>query len=492
MMPMGERALRRALRTWPGAAALLLGSPAAALAHGFEKRYDLPVPLELFLAGAASAVALSFVVMGFFVRSGGGHFSYPRFNLLRLAPARLVARPAVILAVRVLAAGVFLLTVLAGFFGEQNPVRNIITVMVWIIWWVGMAYACALFGDVWALLNPWGNLFGWAEALYRRLKPGRPLSLDLPLPAWVGAWPAVALFLWFAWGEVAWQNNYIPANLAFAASIYSLVTWWGMALFGREAWLERGEAFSVVFGLLGRFGVTEARTGPGGRPEWNLRPPAVGLLAAKAPHPSAVALVLAVLSTVTFDGFTETAAWQGLRTRLFDLFAWMDVRTAFQAADAFALLAAPVLFFLVYAAFGGLMRLASGRTLPAGEMVRRFVFSLVPIAIGYHLAHYFSYLFIQGQRIIALASDPFGFGWNLLGTAGREVDIAFVDAQLVWHVSLAAIVAGHIFAVYLAHVVALEALGDRRLALRSQYPMLVLMVGYTILSLWIIAQPIVG
>ena len=482
----------RALRTWLGAAALLLGSPAAALAHGFEKRYDLPIPLNMFLLGAGSAVVLSFAVMGLFVRSGGGHFAYPRFNLLRLGLFRLIAHPGVVLAVKLLSAGVFLLSIAAGFFGEQNPLRNLIVTMVWIVWWVGMAYACSLFGGAWALLNPWGNLFAWAEALHGRLRPGRSLSLDLPLPAWVGAWPAVALFLWFAWAEIGWRNNYIPANLAFAASIYSLITWWGMALFGREAWLARGEAFSVVFGLMGRFGVTEARTGPGGRPEWNLRPPAVGLLAEEAPHPSAVALVIAVLATVSFDGFTETAQWQALRTRLFDLFAWMDARTAFEAADVFALLAAPALFFLVYAGFGWLMARAGGGAIPAGEVIRRFVFSLVPIAIGYHLAHYFSYLFIQGQRILPLASDPFGWGWDLFGWAKYEVDIGAVDAGTVWNVSLAAIVAGHIFAVYLAHVVALQAFGDRRLAQRSQYPMLALMVGYTVLSLWIIAQPIVN
>lgn len=485
----------RTLRTWhraAGAAVLLLGSPAAALAHGFEKRYDLPIPLDMFLLGAGSAVVLSFAVMGLFLRSGRGHFAYPRYDLLRLGLFRLLARPGAVLAARLLAAGVFLLTILAGFFGEQNPLRNLIVTMVWIIWWVGMAYACSLFGDLWALLNPWGSLFAWAEALHRRIRPGRSLSLGLPLPAWVGAWPAVALFLWFAWAEIGWRNNYIPANLAFAASIYSLITWWGMALFGREAWLARGEAFSVVFGLLGRFGVTGAGRGPGGRPEWNLRPPSVGLLAAEAPHPSAVALVIAVLATVSFDGFTETAQWQALRSSLFDAFAWLDARAAFQAADAFALLAAPLLFFLVYAAFGWLVARAGGGAISTGEAVRRFVFSLVPIAIGYHLAHYFSYLFIQGQRLIPLASDPFGWGWNLLGTAGYEVDIASVDAGTVWNLSLVAIVAGHIFAVYLAHVVALGAFGDRRLALRSQYPMLALMVGYTMLSLWIIAQPIVN
>ena len=124
-------------------------------------------------------------------------------------------------------------------------------------------------------------------------------------------------------------------------------------------------------------------------------------------------------------------------------------------------------------------------------MARAFVFSLVPIALAYHLAHFLSFLLIQGQLIIPLASDPFGFGWNVLGTAGYQVNIGIVDARFAWFTAVAAIVAGHIIAVYLAHVIAIRTLRDRPLTLRSQYPMLGLMVGYTMVSLWILAQPIV-
>jgi hypothetical protein len=121
-----------------------------------------------------------------------------------------------------------------------------------------------------------------------------------------------------------------------------------------------------------------------------------------------------------------------------------------------------------------------------------FVLSLLPIAIAYHLAHYISFFLINGQGIIALASDPFGFGWDLFGTAYYRIDIGIVDARFAWYSSVFAIVAGHLFAVYIAHIVALNHFRDIRLALRSQYPLLALMVGYTALSLWILAQPIVA
>jgi hypothetical protein len=135
-----------------------------------------------------------------------------------------------------------------------------------------------------------------------------------------------------------------------------------------------------------------------------------------------------------------------------------------------------------------------GKDSQGGRMValaRRFVFSLLPISIAYHIAHYFSYLFNGGQLIIPLLSDPFGFGWDLLGTTSYKPDIGLVGPILQWYVAVAAIIVGHVIAVYVAHLIALATFGDRRVALRSQLAILILMVGYTMLSLWILSQPIV-
>ena len=133
----------------------------------------------------------------------------------------------------------------------------------------------------------------------------------------------------------------------------------------------------------------------------------------------------------------------------------------------------------------------SGGRIPTRDVVGYFVLSLVPIAVAYHLSHYISYLLIFGQNIVPLASDPFGFGWDLFGTAGYRIDIAIVNAKLVWYLAITAIVAGHMLAVYIAHAMAMRVFEDRDAALRNQVPMLVLMVGYTMLSLWILSQPIV-
>jgi hypothetical protein len=135
---------------------------------------------------------------------------------------------------------------------------------------------------------------------------------------------------------------------------------------------------------------------------------------------------------------------------------------------------------------------ANGQPRSAWKIAGLSATTLVPIAIAYHLAHYLSFLAMAGQYLIPISSDPMGLGWDLFGTVNHFVRPGWVDARVVWNVSVVAIVAGHVAAVYLAHMQALREYQDRRAALRSQYPMLGLMVGYTMLSLWIIAQPIVS
>jgi len=147
------------LRTLAAAACVALGTAAPAAAHGFGQRYDLPLPLSLYLVGAAAAVALSFLVFGLFVRHAPATRRGPHVDLLATAPGRLIAWPSVVLLLRLVALGIFIVTVLAGFIGDQNPYRNIAPTLVWIIFWVGLTYVSAFAGDLWQLINPWRTLF---------------------------------------------------------------------------------------------------------------------------------------------------------------------------------------------------------------------------------------------------------------------------------------------------------------------------------------------
>jgi hypothetical protein len=367
--------------------------------------------------------------------------------------------------------------------------------MIWVVWWVGFAFVCALIGDLWALVNPMRTIFGWCESLYARLAGGRPLARAFSYPARLGAWPGVALFLGFAWAELVWQQNDVPRYLACAMLGYAAVTWVGMFSYGRETWLANGEAFSIAFGVLARFAPL------GGAPhQLALRPPGAGLLTHRPVRLSFLVFVVLMLATVTFDGFQETPLNRQLATAvqqtpaiariLFELSEWGFDES--QMIATATLVGVAVGFLAVYWFTSWLMARTAARDLSSGYVARAFVLSLVPIAVAYHLSHYFSLLLTAGQFVIPLASDPFGFGWDLFGTAGYKVDLGIVSPYIFWYSAVTIIVIGHVVAVMLSHVTALRVFRTRRAALLSQVPMIVLMVAYTTLSLWILAQPIVG
>jgi hypothetical protein len=488
-----RRAFQCAARALAAALCALV-VPGQAQAHGFGARYDLPIPLPLYLSGAGLTVALSFAMLALFMRSAPAADDYRRINLTRTGIGRLLGAPGVLLACRMLGVALFVLVIAAGLFGAQSPLKNIAPVMVWAIWWVGMTYLSALLGNLWALVNPLDTLFAWAEALCARVRPGRKLALGLRYPDALGAWPAVVLFLAFVWLEVVWGHSDSPAHLAAALLAYCALTWLGMLLFGRAQWLRRGEVFALVFGLLARFAPTEVRGSSAAGGELYLRPYAVGLQTRDPVPNSILVLALAMLAAVSFDGFRETPLWEAILEYYAPL--EQDSTEHGDAARAWVqtagVIGAPLLFVAVYLLFSRLIAWCGGARVPAARLAGLFVLTLVPIAIAYQLAHYLSFLAMAGQYLIPLASDPFGFGWDLLGTRNYFLRIGLVDARAVWFVSVGAIVAGHVAAVYLAHRVALRAYADRRAALRSQWPMLALMVCYTMTSLWIMAQPIVA
>ncbi|MBT4671798.1 MAG: hypothetical protein HOB64_06750 [Rhodospirillaceae bacterium] len=513
------RFLIRSIGVLIGLGAVYNAVPASA--HAFGQRYDLPLPLWMFVSGAAAAVVLSFAVIAVFLRHKPAPGGYATVNMLNNPIGRFLAHPILLGLVRTLFVAWFLLTVAAGFFGVASPYENLSVVMVWVIAWVGLAFVCSLLGNFWALINPWNAIFSWAEALTRKLTGGGELSRNLPVPLGWDTWPAFIFFFIFAWMEISWPGSGVPKNIAVSITVYSGLTWLGMFLYGRETWLAQGEAFSVVYGLFARFAVTEVRVrdakaaedvryydiknddagcvngygaffkaGSESR-EWNLRPPGVGLRVGKPPSITLMFFVLLLLSTVTFDGYTETQQFADIGLVFFKLFQGLG-GSAVLFVETIWIASFPILLILVYLLFIYLVGWSSDHVVKFSLLAPTFVFSIVPIAIAYHLSHYLSLLVIEGQVVIHRLSDPFGFGWDLFGTADYKVDIALIDAKFVWFFSVAAIVIGHIVAVYLSHTEAMRLFGNRRRALDSQLPMLALMVGYTMLSLWIIAQPIVA
>ena len=467
-----------AMRVAAGVLALLaLASDAQA--HALAQRYDLPLPLGFFLVAAGAAVAVSFVILALFWKHDTQRAERSEGQSFQGAIPGVVIVFCQVIGVVLLA-----LIVTAGLFGNQSTFKNIAPVTVWIIWWVGLSFVCAFVGNVWALINPWTALFGLAARLAR---PWAGQSLRLRYPEWLGAWPACALFLLFAWFELVAPGRDVPRNIAIAVVIYSVLTWTGLIIFGRDTWIRSGEVFSVVFELFGRF--APLRFAYDGRWHWSLRPYAAGLLARAPLATSMTAFTLLMLGTVTVDGVMETPLWAAAAEGMLgNAGAGVDPK-AYMMLQSALLIAGPLLLAALYlAVVVMIVRLARARLT---KLAGLFVLSLVPIAIAYHLAHYFTLLAIAGQFIIPLISDPFGIGWDLFGTTLYRIDIGLVDARFIWYLSVIAIVTGHVIAVWIGHVTAYTVFPDATVARRSQYPMLVLMVGYTMLSLWILAQPII-
>jgi hypothetical protein len=453
--------LRRALPAIAAAGALLLGDASPALAHGLGGRLDLPVPRWLFVYGAAAALVISFVALAALWRS-------PKLEG-RADPdgsdgpmQSLLTSSAVEWIVRGIGLAVFLVVLVAALGGVDEPTDNLAPVFVYVWSWVGLAFACALFGNLWATLSPFDTA---ARLLAVGETPRRPYP-----KSW-GKWPAALLLLAFTWLELVAPFGATPRALGVAIAAYTVVTLAGMAVFGREEWNRRGEAFAVLYDFLGRLAPL-TRDGNGRV----VRRPVLGGLPSIRPEPGLVAFVAVLLGSTTFDGTSRTSAWTSLVGGL---------------GIVPGTLAATAGLIVVIATVAGAFALAMvSASLVSGErwhpLAVRFVHSLVPIAFAYIVAHYFSLLVLEGQLGIRLISDPFGLGWNLLGTAGWSVNLGLLSVTAIWYVQVAAIVGGHIGGVVLAHDRAVAAFPGK-VAVRTQYALLAVMVLFTAVGLLILS-----
>ena len=460
-----------------------------AYAHGFEERYDLPVPLGYVVAGACVTVFITFIFAIVFVRrrpglllqpaSGSGFFVDPRVLhwLFRLT--------------RSVAWLLFVLTIVSALWGSADPLMNLAPTLVWIIWWVGMSFGVLLFGNFWPALDPWRTSFDLLEFCARKLGLSRGIALHWTWPAGLGVWPAVIFLLVWCWLEVVYPIATSPFKLGCAALTWSVVNMTGMVCFGRATWQRHADVFSLYFSILGHLAPVHFQRRP---PMICWRPAGHGLLIQNLMRMAGqVGFVMAMLATVLFDGLHGGAAWkvfeQGLKKAVPQL---MDINGYF--AGTAGLVAVWLGFLAAYLLTCRLCeRLHRVGVAPTADasIATRFVPALVPIAAAYCVAHNFSSLLVQGQSVFQLLSDPFGRQWDLFGTARFYPDITIVDAKLTWYVAVVAIVAGHVMSIGLSHRIALDLrLSAGRTALVT-LPLTVLMVLYTAISLTVIAEPMV-
>ena len=462
-------------------AALALSAPARAWPHAFDDRYDLPAPLSYFVIGASAVVVFSFVAAELFVNVAAP---------APATPARTVALgfllPMLRFAGGVIALLLFALTIVAGLFGTGDPLMNMAPTMVWIVSWVGLSLLVACIGNVWPALDPWRTLFSILDAAARCLGRTGGIALNWTYPQLLGAWPAVALLLAIAWFEVVYPQAAVPYRLACALIGWSALTLAGMIAFGRETWQRNADVFAIYFATLGRFA---AFAGASDTRSLLVRSPGSGLVAARADSTAMVAFVIAMLSTVLFDGLLSGELWRVIQNQLARALPLLVDSNGYMIGAAG--LAGVWLAFLAAYVLTCLITTWVARERDVAVVARAFAFTLVPIAIAYNLAHNAANLIMQMQLLIPLASDPLGIQWNLFGTVNYRPAIGLIDARLSWFIAIGAIVAGHVVSIWLAHHVALREYGTARRAVVATIPLAALMVIYTVVSLSVIAEPMV-
>src|ERR1700677_1512857 len=459
-----------------GLGLLTLGLPASAQAHGIVGKADLPIPVWLFSWAAAIVLVVSFVALSTLWRTPQLQEQHAR---------RLFSLPAVAeWLASLVGVGLFALVLYSGFDGAQVPNANFNVTFIYVIFWVGVPVASVLFGDIFRAFSPWRTCARVVGALVRLARRGRP-SARFRYPSWLGMWPSVATIVGFAWLELVYipVDRERPSTLATLSLAYFLVMLAGMASFGVEEWGAQPDGFGAYFNLLSRLSAV-FRDGDG---YLCLRRPLSGVtdLPIRA---GTVALICTQIGTTTFDGFSNGGVWRNSEPSIQSLFAGLG----FHSTPAQELAYSVGLVFCILV-ISGVYRLGIRGVHSVSDrydrqtLTRAFVHTLVPIAFAYVLAHYFSLLIWQSQAMVYLASDPLGNGSHHFGTSGYQIDYHIISYAAIWYVQVAALLAGHVGGLALAHDRALVMYDDVEEAVRSQYWMLAVMVAFTSFGLWLLS-----
>ncbi|CAN7288121.1 hypothetical protein LJR027_001294 [Terrabacter sp. LjRoot27] len=440
-------------------------APAIVPAHGVGSRGDLPLPFSALVIAAVAALVISFVAIGTLWReprlrdTDGVLLPGPVAAVLDSRWVRVVAR--------VLAGIVTVWTLAALVFGPdsaRNPVPHV--VYVWL--WVGLAFASMLLGPVWRVINP-------LRALHAGLLRLARVSPDLAVLRYRwGLWPAALGLGTFTWVELVAEDNTSLGFLRVLVAGFFAVSLLGAAVFGRT-WFDHADPFEAWSRLLGVLSPLGRRHD--GR--WVLRTPLHGVNGLRGQR-GLVPTVAVMLGGTAYDGFSANLSWATF------------VQTS--SVPSGLLRTATLLGF--FGLVAGTIWLASAVSVRlAGEpFARSFSFvsdiapSLIPIAGGYVIAHYWSLWVYQGQYAWRLLTDPLGTGADLLGTAGLTPNDLLIRPTLVATIQAVSIVVGHLLGVLAAHERAITVL-DRRAAVIGQVPLMVVMVFYTLGGLTILFAP---
>lgn len=474
-------------------------------------------------------------------REGGGRSAdSPRLDLMRWRVLRVPLRSRVFrFAAQLVVTVFFLVIVAAGLFGNQNPALNIAPLLTWTIWWCGLVVLIMFAGKAWCYVCPWDALATWAERLRLWKKTGEGLGLSLPWPrALRNVWLATTLLVGLTWIELGFGVTMKPWATACLALAMVLLAFMSAFLFDKKAFCRYGCLVGRVSGLYAMFSGVEVRSRdasvcrscrtkecvkgsgtaygcptsvyPGGL-EVNTyciqcteclqscskdnmtvlaRPWGEDLGAEGKPRRDEAYLALLMLAISGFHGLTMTPVWIDLTTAL-------QRRLPFSETVAFSLgmailLVLPVLAYAVLVQLSymlvGWVDAEETRRTSFGDYFVRYAYCVLPIALFYHLAHNMEHLLMEGPRVLALVSDPFGWGWDLFGTAGWAVP-PLVNLEVLWIIQVVLVGVGHIYSLWAASRISRRLFRNPKAASRGQWPLLLGMILFSVFSLWLLKQP---
>ena len=449
---------------------ILIMGPGVASAHDVTgSRFDAPLPLTLLFGGAGATVALTALWLA--VTEQAAAPTERRRPVLTISSS--IARPIWYGVQGLFLAGVVAALVL-GFVSRQVAAENFATVFTWPVWFRGVALLAIVLGNPWRILSPWRTIYRglvWLE--------GRSLAVLGPYPTVLGEWPAVVGFVVLI--GIIENLTVIPRSPRLTTVIlamYALVMIGGATLYG-TVWLRRADPLGVFYRLFGRVApINISRTDDGYAVA--LRPPWRGCLDPVDSVPLVI-FVIATVYTVSFDGFTNTQLFQ---TVLF------DVRDALGTGPETSVLLYTVGLtgFVLTFGVGSWVVERLGAEMGRGWVTaaRWFAPTVLPIATAYEVAHNYPYVIRNLGRLVVISVQWVSPGIESVSPLG------WLSLPIFWGSQVLLIVLGHVIAVVAAHYVAVKRYDSPVAARRGHLPLVGLMVGYTVLSLWIISQPVVS
>lgn len=437
-----------------------------AFAHSSARGFVLLLPTNYVILGGALAVFATFIAITLLP---GSVFQ----SAIHSPEKQRSPGPRLPHTLSLLSAAALIALIWIGFTGPQDPVENLLPLSIWTLWWVVIVLLHPLFGNLWAGLNPFAGVYG-----VMRMGP------ILTFPQRLHYVPACLIFAAFAWFQLVYPAPEDPQRLAMAVSAYAAFTLLAVFVFGSKAWLEKGDPFGIFLSQLGAAAPLVITQHIG------LRIPGIGLVSRPALPIMGTLFVLLTLNAISFDGFANTFLWlSAIGINPLDY----PGRTALVFANSLGLAVSFILLAAAYMAAIALGWRWAGCSGSLTAIMGRFVFSLIPISIAYHFAHYLSDTLVNLQYLGLALNDPFGNGADLLGLGHYHVTASFQNTAsgslAIFTAQTCAIIIGHMIGVGVAHAVSLQLGKSGGTTLKLEAPVAVLMVIYTAFGLWLLSTP---